>query len=91
MLLEVLVSVLCLGGYECSVASKAYYQTQPVARFYAKNVKRKAEATVWKPALMAAPVLVSMKVRHTLVLRLTENLTIVSQPDIVKLMYGLTF
>lgn len=90
-MIEALVLSLCLGGYECNTALKAAYTSNVGYKQAARQLKTKAERVVGRPTIVAVPAIAAVVSQKTINLRLTKNLTTVSNPDTIKLIYGFTF
>lgn len=89
-MIEALVLSLCIGGYECNTALKALYQSRPALKQSAKLASNQAKEAIG-PAYVAIPAIATVITQSTINLRITKNLTAVSNPDTIKLVYGFSF
>jgi hypothetical protein len=91
MMLEALVAALCIGGYECGLATKAYYEQTPAVKAYSKHVAVKATEVTGPVVSYVAPAMVSTFIQHTIRVRITNTWTLDYRHDTVLALYGTTF
>jgi hypothetical protein len=59
-MLEILVLSLCLGQYECSAASKAYYAQHPRLKVLAQSAERRLKKGTNETILYTAPAIYAL-------------------------------
>lgn len=83
--LEVLVIGLCLGGYKCSEASKAYYYQRPHIRAAYKQAKHKLEYLVGENVAYAVPIAILLARGRDARIKLSKNFYLQVGHDVVGL------
>jgi len=90
MILEALITSLCLGGYACDPALKAYYQGSQELKVLASNAKLKIKSEAPSLAFMA-PIAAAVMTERAVRLRLNRNLYLKYNNEEATLNYGFTF
>lgn len=90
-MLETLIISLCLGGYQCDTAIKAYYQGSQELKTYVHKHKTAIKSTVPKPLLNVAPLIAASVADQKARVRLNKNLTVQFNNEEAGLTYGFSF
>lgn len=90
-MVEILVASLCIGGYKCDQASKAYFAYNPRPQIYANKLKNDAAQVVGEQTLIATSTLVAISTQKTYQIKINKYFSFGKTSQGVELRYGLSF
>jgi len=89
--IELMVVAMCLGDYRCDQAAKGYIAYNPRLKYFAKDIKNRAESTVGKPTLVATSTILAAATSKTYQIKINRYFSFGKQPDGIVLLLALTF